>query len=198
MQVCGGTSGWQEPSYASTVSDYEPYPEVTCDGQDNDCNGVADDNFGTGDTCVGLGECGVGVYVCSTTGGVVCSSLSNAVTETCDGLDNDCDGTADEDNVCVTYTYSYANDIQPLWSSNSAGGCTGCHGGSGGLSLSNNSYNNLNNGVRVIPGNATGSRLYQKLSGTSAGTRMPQGGGQFSSTELNMISTWINEGAPNN
>jgi hypothetical protein len=74
-----------------------------CDGQDNDCDGTADEDFpNLGQTCtVGVGECEAsGVYVCTgdQTGTECDATPGDPVAELCDGLDNDCDGTADEDN----------------------------------------------------------------------------------------------------
>ena len=54
-----------------------------------------------GDPCsVGLGECATaGTNVCAGPGQTVCSAVAGTpTTETCDGLDNDCDGTADDGN----------------------------------------------------------------------------------------------------
>jgi hypothetical protein len=71
-----------------------------CDGVDNDCNGAIDEgNPGGGVACATgrLGVCSAGVTAC-TNGGVVCAQTTAAVTEICDGLDNDCDGAVDNGN----------------------------------------------------------------------------------------------------
>ena len=90
--------------------------------------------------------------------------------------------------------------------------CISCHGGGApeaGLNLTSGSaFNALVNvpstqrsgAIRVIPGNADGSYLIQKLRGDPGivGTRMPQGGPFLSDADINRIRQWINEGARNN
>ena len=88
------TSG--DPSNWKCVADAE-----VCDGKDNNCNGQTDEGFSVGSACtVGLGECtNTGTRICNGAGnGTQCSvSPHPSAAEKCDGLDNDCDGSADED-----------------------------------------------------------------------------------------------------
>lgn len=55
--------------------------------------------------------------------------------------------------------------------------------------------------VRVVPGNASGSYLVQKLEGAAdiVGLRMPRGGPPFlTDAQVALIRQWITEGARNN
>jgi hypothetical protein len=72
----------------------------TCNGQDDDCDGGADEGYGVGNSCtVGLGVCQRGGTIqCNGSGGASCVGTPGTPgTETCNGLDDDCDGTSDED-----------------------------------------------------------------------------------------------------
>ncbi len=74
----------------------------SCNDADEDCDGVMDEDFDTkGSTCiVGTGACvAQGTYICTSDGsGVECSVAPGMPsTETCDGIDNDCDTKIDED-----------------------------------------------------------------------------------------------------
>jgi hypothetical protein len=84
-----------------------PEPEVCGDRVDNNCNGEVDENCGCEDgatrACLtGMdGVCAAGTQTCNTSDHTwtPCLPFSPSSTETCNGLDDDCDGVADED-VC--------------------------------------------------------------------------------------------------
>ena len=75
--------------------------DETCDGRDGDCDGATDEDWDDQDVDCGLGVCAsTGVRRC--VGGVPTSScipgLPLAASDTtCNGIDEDCSGTADED-----------------------------------------------------------------------------------------------------
>ena len=74
----------------------------TCNGLDDDCDGRTDETFpDLGSACsVGEGACArASVFVCAPDGrGVECDAAAgNDRPETCNGEDDDCDGTTDED-----------------------------------------------------------------------------------------------------
>jgi len=73
----------------------------TCNGVDDDCDAVDDDGVlpGVGDDCQsGIGACeAVGVTVCGGARGVICGAVPlPPAEETCNGVDDDCDGSVDE------------------------------------------------------------------------------------------------------
>lgn len=75
-------------------------PDALCDGTDNDCDGSADEAYQPQATSCGVGACAsTGVTSC-VLGQVMDSCLPGLPgAETCDGTDEDCDGTVDNPPV---------------------------------------------------------------------------------------------------
>ncbi len=101
-KVCNGQSGWSDCGADEYGADYEA-EETTCDSLDNDCDGATDEGLDSccseGDTnscSTDEGECTVGQQVCDAQGRWSDCDGVMPVAETCDGLDNDCDGDTDE------------------------------------------------------------------------------------------------------
>ena len=107
VQVCTGAGGYQE-----SPSNYTPETE-TCDGEDDDCDGFVDNGMGDVPAMNTNGLCSGNVQVCTGAGGYQDSPSNYAPeTETCDGEDDDCDGTVD-------------NGLDAIPSSNTNGLCSG-------------------------------------------------------------------------
>ncbi len=71
----------------------------TCDGTDQDCDGMTDEgNPGGGGACgSATGQCTPGTRQCMA-GSLVCVGAVGPMTETCNSLDDNCDGSIDEGN----------------------------------------------------------------------------------------------------
>ena len=77
-----------------------------CNGKDDDCDGLTDEDFVyqgrvLDQVCDGVGQCGAGIIECAVDGKVTCStnpdgSSSEAGVETCNNLDDDCNGLLDD------------------------------------------------------------------------------------------------------
>jgi hypothetical protein len=73
----------------------------TCNGLDDDCDGVADEGAPEGGEACDIpglvGACGMGVTSCDD-GPLTCTQVNFPADESCNGLDDDCDGSIDEGN----------------------------------------------------------------------------------------------------
>ncbi len=128
----GGTYTCLAPTgYATSSSDCDdgdasihPGATETCDGVDEDCDGTVDDGltFATyypDSDRDGYGASSGGTYECAAPSGYVTSSsdcddgdssIHPGATEICDGLDQDCDGSADDGLSFRTYYRDYDGD----------------------------------------------------------------------------------------
>ncbi|UCD37111.1 MAG: T9SS type A sorting domain-containing protein [Fidelibacterota bacterium] len=101
----------------------------------------------------------------------------------------------------------FATQVYPIFND---AGCMGCHGSNGGFTIGSTAavaYDNLVNSsslgtcqkTYVVPGNPSGSFLYEKISGApSCGDRMPRNNQNYFDShqdQLETIRVWIEEGA---
>jgi len=95
-QTCTGAGTW-----GGCIGELLPINE-TCNNIDEDCNGIVDDNTPSRSCALNhTGICAIGNETCTsgTYGG--CPLPQN---ETCNGLDDNCDGTIDEGCLCIENT----------------------------------------------------------------------------------------------
>jgi RHS repeat-associated protein len=98
--------------------------DPTCDGRDDDCSGTADEDYVSYPTSCGEGACSAnGASSC--VGGVEVDSCvprqAAATDESCDGIDDNCNGSVDEEFVPQSTNCGIGACI--------ASGQTGCEGG---------------------------------------------------------------------
>jgi len=107
-----------------------------------------------------------------------------------------------EPELQIPSEVSYSRDVQPIFDAY----CVSCHPSSGNLDLRRGySYNNIVNvpasgypGILVVPNDPEASVLYKKIDKSGVyGANMPIGR-PLSTTDITIIRTWIEQGAPDN
>jgi hypothetical protein len=104
LGVCAAGTTACSGGAVSCVQNHQPSGEV-CDGLDNNCDGNVDEgNPGAGFACSTgkLGVCAAGTTTCSA-GAIACNQTRQPSPETCNGLDDNCDGQVDENLLDVFY-----------------------------------------------------------------------------------------------
>jgi hypothetical protein len=100
--MCPSATGLYTCNATCTAETFSPtIPAESCNGTDDNCNGVADDGFACVRSSTGNGcttGCGTpGTHTCSTS----CTpGTCAAAAETCNGCDDDVDGTPDDGFAC--------------------------------------------------------------------------------------------------
>lgn len=160
--------------------------------------------------------CQAGKCACSN-GGILCGTTcvdTSTDANNCGG----CSVVCGAGQTCVsgkctcgsTSSVSFSSQIQPIFSASCA--LAGCHAGikpAEGMKLSTgNAYASIVNvasvecsgRLRVAPGDPSQSYVMNKLMGVSLcyGTQMPKTGAKLPQSQIDLIGSWICNGAPNN
>ena len=97
--------------------------------------------------------------------------------------------------TCDTTTITYSHDVLPIITANCAI-AGGCHDAAGAAT----SGYDYSGSITVLQGNATSGALVTDINWapTRGHNNMPKNLPQLSSCDINKITRWVNQGAPNN
>jgi hypothetical protein len=132
-------------------------------------------------------------------GALVLAQLSACGSQAPEGVAADAGAKA----ASVTFTEVYRTVLSP---------CTNCHAGiiarfsSLDMGTQATAYTNLVgapasgncSGTLVVRGSSAASVLYQKVTSPTCGSLMPQNAPPLPGTSIDLLKTWIDEGAPDN
>ena len=199
--TCPGSESICNSSCVDLMSD-----RANCGACGTDCGDLFCLEGQCSSDCGGLAECS-GACADLSTDEKHCGACGNVCGTGSSCMDGQCQ--------CGDTTASLSNDVQPIFTANCAS--SGCHdgndrpgGGPGGgaTSLDLRAGNALQSllgtttpcGDVLVPGDAESSVLVGKLDGTALcmGSLMPKGNGSLTTQEIDLIATWVCQGAANN
>ena len=131
--ACAAPAGYAASGSDCNDADADVFPgaDEACNGVDDDCDGLTDDDdtvtdpsglvpFYTDADADGHGVAGTATLACSAPSGLVATpddcddtdaTVSPSAVETCNGVDDDCDGLTDDDDSSVTGTSTWYADL---------------------------------------------------------------------------------------
>jgi len=181
------SSGFTYLAPAPVVSSVSPTSGTASGGTSLTVNGS---NFSNGATVsLGSSACNGAVVVSSSQ--ITCTTTSGAVGAVTVQVTN---SDLQVGSLNSGFTYVVGPTFSSINSNIIQTKCISCHGSPPSSGYNFSSYSALLSAGVVSPGNAAGSQFYIQV---NAGL-MPQGGPPLSSTEIQAIQDWINNGAQNN